>query len=365
MTSGGGYTYGYDNNGNTISKTQLSTGDVWSYSYDYENRLTGAVEKSSGGATLEQVTYTYDALGRQIVVDTNSTLRRTVYTGSSADANPYADYTGSGALSMRYLYGLAVDQILARTDPNANTAWYLTDQLGSVWNVVSSSGTVLDAITYDAYGNILSETSSSSGDRFKFAGMQYDSTTGLYYDHARYYDPNTGRFVSQDPKGFAAGDTNLYRYVSNSPTVLTDPSGRGFWSGLAGAVAGGVAGGIAVGIIIVAAPITAPILIGGSVAVTVGVGVAGGALGGGLVGGVTTDDPLTGAVGGGLAGAVTGPAAVGGTLVATGGGVSKLLYMIKKLPLPPLNLGKYSPPEGPEPTPPPPMGPMTPPPPDW
>ncbi len=195
------------------------------YSYDYENRLTSAVEKCSGGSTLEQVTYTYDALGRQIGVDTNGTQRWTVFTGSSADANPYADYTGAGALSMRYLYGLAVDQILARTDPSAYTAWYLTDQLGSVWNVVSWSGTVLDAITYDAYGNILNETSPSNGDRFKFAGMQYDEATGLYYDHARYYDPNTGRFVSQDPKGFAAGDTNLYRYVGNSPTIRIDPSG--------------------------------------------------------------------------------------------------------------------------------------------
>ena len=46
MTSGGGYTYTYDNAGNTISKKQLSTGDVWTYSYDYLNRMTGAVEKS-------------------------------------------------------------------------------------------------------------------------------------------------------------------------------------------------------------------------------------------------------------------------------------------------------------------------------
>ncbi len=58
-----------------------------------------------------------------------------------------------------------------------------------------------------------------------FAGMQYDATTGLYYDHARYYDAVIGRFMSQDPKGFAAGDTNLYRYVGNDPTGLNDPSG--------------------------------------------------------------------------------------------------------------------------------------------
>ncbi len=227
MTSGGGYTYTYDNDGNTISKTQLSTGDVWTYSYHYENRLTSAVEKSSGGSTLEQVTYTYDALGRQIGVDTNGTQRWTVFNGSSADANPYADFGASGGLAMRYLYSPAVDEILARTDASANTAWYITNNVGSVEYVVSSSGTILDHIMYDDYGNITSESDPSDGDRFKFAGMQYDTTTALYYDHARYYDPNIGRFVSQDPKGFAAGDTNLYRYVFNSPADDTDPSGRG------------------------------------------------------------------------------------------------------------------------------------------
>ena len=59
-----------------------------------------------------------------------------------------------------------------------------------------------------------------------FAGMEFDSVTGLYYNHARYYDAVLGRFVSQDPKGFAAGDTNLYRYVGNESTVGTDPSGE-------------------------------------------------------------------------------------------------------------------------------------------
>ena len=81
MTSGGGYTYTYDNAGNTISKTQLSTGNVWNYTYDYENRMTVAVEKNSGGTTLAQVSYTYDALGRQIGVDTNGTRRWTVFNG--------------------------------------------------------------------------------------------------------------------------------------------------------------------------------------------------------------------------------------------------------------------------------------------
>ena len=128
-------------------------------------------------------------------------------------------------MTMRYLYGLAVDQIIARTSSSGVTAWYMTDQLGSVRDVVSTSGTVLDHIVYGSFGNIISQTNSSNGDRFLFTGMEYDATTGIYYDHARYYDPTTGRFVSQDPKGFAAGDANLYRYARNSPAGAEDPSG--------------------------------------------------------------------------------------------------------------------------------------------
>jgi RHS repeat-associated protein len=65
-----------------------------------------------------------------------------------------------------------------------------------------------------------------------FASMEFDSSTGLYYDHARYYDAAIGRFVSQDPMGFAAGDTNLYRYLGNDPSNdivkedITNPSGN-------------------------------------------------------------------------------------------------------------------------------------------
>ena len=50
--------------------------------------------------------------------------------------------------------------------------------------------------------------------------------TGLQFNRARYYDPMTGRWITPDPSGIAAGDTNLYRYVKNDPTNETDPSGK-------------------------------------------------------------------------------------------------------------------------------------------
>jgi len=55
--------------------------------------------------------------------------------------------------------------------------------------------------------------------------MDYDPSTGMYYDRARWYNPATGKFLTRDPLGFAGGDVNLYRYVGNGPVVNVDPSG--------------------------------------------------------------------------------------------------------------------------------------------
>ena len=111
--------------------------------------------------------------------------------------------------------GAVVDEILARTSSGGTTAWYLTDKLGSVRDIVSTSGTELDHIVYDSFGNIVTETNAANGDRFKFAGMEYDATIGQYYDHARWYGSGIGRFLNLDPLGIGGGDSDLYRYVAN------------------------------------------------------------------------------------------------------------------------------------------------------
>jgi RHS repeat-associated protein len=105
------------------------------------------------------------------------------------------------------------------------TVRYLTDHEGSVHDIANTSGTVLDHVTYDSYGDVTSESSPSSGDRFKFDGMAWDAAIGLYYDNARYFDPTSGEFVSQDPTGFSAADANLYRFIGDGPTDGIDPTG--------------------------------------------------------------------------------------------------------------------------------------------
>ena len=172
-----------------------------------------------GGTVV--ATYTYDALDRRIGVKDNGTQTWTVYDGQ----NPYADFNGSGTLLTRYVSGPALDELLARTSSGGTTAWYLKDKLGSVRDIVNTSGTVIDHVVYDSYGNVTSETNPTNGDRFKFTGMEWDAAIGQYYDHARWYGAEVGRFTQQDPLGFAPGDVILYRYVWNDPSGQVDNSG--------------------------------------------------------------------------------------------------------------------------------------------
>ena len=105
-------------------------------------------------------------------------------------------------------------------------AWYLTDRLGSVRVLTDATGAVIDRINYDGFGNILAETNPSASDRYLWTGREFDRVTGLQYNRARYYDPTTGRWTTEDPIGFASGEANLYRYAGNDPTNATDPVGH-------------------------------------------------------------------------------------------------------------------------------------------
>src|SRR5262249_31498991 len=137
---------------------------------------------------------------------------------------------GSGNVKNRYLNGAGENQVLAE-DVNISgsgagtTHWALADHEGSIRDVAGNSGTVLDHIVYDSFGNIVSETNSADAMRMGYTGQVQDVETGLTYDRARYYDPAQGRFLSTDPASFVAGDANLYRYVGNSPADRIDPTG--------------------------------------------------------------------------------------------------------------------------------------------
>jgi RHS repeat-associated protein len=230
LTNDGTWTYTYDNAGNLTQKSKGSGLETWYYGYDNANHMTSVRQTSDGTTNQLTVTYTYDVLGNRVQQDKGKTGGSTVTTQFAYDGqNVSADLDGSNNLQVRYLYGNGLDQILARIvssgEPNAGVAWYLQDRLGSVRDLENGSTQLIgDHLDYDGFGN-LSETAATYGDRYKWTGREWDSDVLLRYHRARYASPSLGRWISEDPAGFSAGDSNLYRYVQNDPANLTDPDG--------------------------------------------------------------------------------------------------------------------------------------------
>lgn len=125
----------------------------------------------------------------------------------------------------RYLQGPNIDEHLAMVRGADNTYhYYHADGLGSIVAITDKNQKVDEVYTYSAFG-VVDSVGNGISNPYRFAGREWDSEAGLYYNRARYYNPKIGRFISKDPIGFASGDTNLYRYVGNNPVNHTDPQG--------------------------------------------------------------------------------------------------------------------------------------------
>ncbi|MFJ7662278.1 RHS repeat-associated core domain-containing protein [Lysinibacillus sp. NPDC097162] len=111
---------------------------------------------------------------------------------------------------------------------------YLTNYRGDVLGMTDASGKLVASYTYDAWGNILTQSGTDNMDTintYRYAGYRYDEDTKLYYLMARYYNPDTGVFLSLDPM---LGDLtepkklNGYNYANNNPVTNIDPD-REYW----------------------------------------------------------------------------------------------------------------------------------------
>ena len=117
------------------------------------------------------------------------------------------------------------DELVAMNLYGYQAGWYffINDHLGTLQKIVNEAGEVVWAGFYQPFGKAWAYPATVTNN-FRFPGQYYDAETGLHYNWNRYYDPESGRYLTADPIGLAGG-INLYSYVMNNPINLTDPYG--------------------------------------------------------------------------------------------------------------------------------------------
>jgi RHS repeat-associated protein len=219
LLNDGTYTYEYDGEGNRTRRVETATGKVTEYVWDYRNRLSSVLFKNAQGAVAKTIDYLYDGDNQRIGkrIDGAITERYVL------DRNQIAlVFDGNSNQTHRYLYGTQIDQVLA-DEASTQTLWALGDNQGTIRDLIDNGGSLVEHLTYDSFGKIISTPITDF--RYGYTGREQDSETGLDYYRARYYDAANGKFISEDPIGFEAGDGNLTRYVGNDSVNNIDPSG--------------------------------------------------------------------------------------------------------------------------------------------
>jgi len=185
--------YGYDANGNMISKNGITI------QYNYDNMPVNINGNS----------FVYDYSGQRIKKNS------TVYIGKLYECV-------SGVCSKYYFAG--DKRIAYRT--GSKTYYYHADHLGSSSIITDETAAQKEEIYYYPYGK--TRYNSGINLKHKFTGQEEDGEVGLYYYGARYYDPTIGRFISPDSivQEYTNPQTlNRYSYVGNNPLNLVDPTG--------------------------------------------------------------------------------------------------------------------------------------------
>ncbi|MDF5776478.1 RHS repeat-associated core domain-containing protein [Pseudomonas syringae] len=216
--------YKYDAWGNLIEKV---VGIVrWqTFTYDCENRLV-KTETMADTQVESTSSYQYDSLGRRVAkqseIKGHTEHKRFLWQGLRMLREE------SPGQSSLYLYEPGSYAPLARVDEKEgeveNKVYYFhTDQIGTPLEMTDAEGQIVWQAKYRAWGAVEKLVVNEVEQNLRFQGQYFDVETGLHYNTFRYYDPEIGRFITQDPIGLLGG-FNLYRYTPN-PVRWTDPLG--------------------------------------------------------------------------------------------------------------------------------------------
>lgn len=204
----GATSYSYDPNGNLSQ-----AGTAYSYEHDALNQLT--VVQPIG--INQRIEYHYDALGRRKAKDSYGQLTFYLYSGNHA----IAEYDAELNLTHKVIYAPGIDRPVAFIK-NSQIYYYHQDEVGSVVALSNSAGQLVETYSYSPFGE--SNDISVVGNPLRYTARHWDEDAQLYYNRARYYNPELGRFIQPDPLGYADG-LNIYAYVGNDPLNFVDPLG--------------------------------------------------------------------------------------------------------------------------------------------
>jgi RHS repeat-associated protein len=245
---------GYATNAVWVGNSTTETAETQSYAYDNAGCLTNLngtrlewderyMLGNVDGRLLSEdsitcaVEYAYDVLGRRTTRIENGTTNYYVYNGNQI----IADLAEDGSLLRSYAWGTGIDNLLCMTVyesgegvASTNTYYAVKDHQNTVLALVDEFGTVAESYEYDAYGSILDvqdgeghsigNQQSEIGNRYTFQGREIDWLTGLIYFRARWYDPDSGRWLSKDLIGISGG-LNQYEFCQSNPVNFVDPMG--------------------------------------------------------------------------------------------------------------------------------------------
>ena len=229
--------YTYDARGNQLTETTASAATYTvtkTFTYDLADRLTGYTCDAKQGSTdvrLNTSSYGYNALGQRVTRVENDVITHFYYTGSALLYTTENEYllktqnilspSGEIVASKRF-EGATHEQTYA-----GKYFFYRYDIRGSVTNIVDGTGASVKSYDYDEFGNTTASDSGFHND-VTFTGSVADAS-GLQYMNARYYNPETARYITQDSYTGTASEPwtqHLYAYCNNNPVNMVDPTGH-------------------------------------------------------------------------------------------------------------------------------------------
>ncbi|VUD41495.1 Putative deoxyribonuclease RhsC [Thalassocella blandensis] len=201
----------YDARGNLIKENRGKEGKLETqFAYNLQNQLI-AVKKE--GQLTE---YQYDPLGRRTLKKDAFGTTKYTWVGDQLTQEKRKN------IKKTYIYEPESFRPVAMVE-NENVYHYHLDHLGTPKELSDDQGKVVWKARYKTYGSLAVKEVDEVENNLRFQGQYFDEETGLHYNRHRYYNPNTGMFITQDPIGLLGG-VNNYLYAPN-PVQWVDPLG--------------------------------------------------------------------------------------------------------------------------------------------